>query len=307
MNHTSSNNYFARMIWTPSTVDFCEPNFLFSKYIAEPINTLSSLPLVLLGAFQIFQSRSLFLGKRFTAMGIALLFVGFGSFLFHSTLLFLGQLVDELAMVVAGVIFFLSFHFVDTQTIRYRNLVLFIGTLYCLFFLIIYLLFRRFYSFFVASFAFLVLTTFVSAWKTVGSVPNELGGKVLRGLFYVVLAISVCATLFWLPDTLYCEQTQRYHLHALWHLCGVIPPFLMWNINASTLHNERFRAKTGRAVNVVTGQVLSKQETAALVLVEDDNDPCNATDGPLCSPPRVPRLDWALGAIPFFVFKDRFE
>ena len=240
-------------------------------------------------------------------MGIALLFVGLGSFLFHLTLLFLGQVLDEFSMVVAGVIYFLSFHFLDTQSPQYRNLILSVGVSYCLIFLITYLLFREFYSFFVASFVFLVVATFYSAWRTVRSVPDELGGKVLRWFFNVVLVASACATVFWVPDSLFCVQTQKFHLHAFWHIVGTIPPFLMWTIIASNLYSERFRTKTGRAVNVVTGKVLTKQETSALVLVDDDSDPCNP-DGPMCSPlPRVPKLDWALGSIPYFAFKDRFE
>jgi len=298
---------------TPSTVDFCEPNFKHSKYVAEPFNTLSSIPLILLGAHQIYQAVSLKLGRRFIAMGISILFVGLGSFLFHLTLLFMGQLADEFAMVCAGICYFISFHFQDDQSIQYRIFILSFGILYCLFFLITYLLFKEWYLFFIASFVFLVATTFISAWRSVRIVPDALGGDLLCNLFYCILIASTMAALFWLPDSVWCEFTQPYQLHALWHMVGLIPPFLMFTIIASRLYADRFRAKTGQAVNIATGKILSLQETAALVLV-DDCDPCNIVDGHSASIGAVsteiliPRIDWSLhGHVPLFAFKGRFE
>ena len=298
---------------TTSTVDFCEPNFKHSKYVAEPFNTLSSIPLIGLGAYQIYQAISLSLGKRFIAMGISILFVGLGSFLFHLTLLFMGQLADEFAMVCAGVCYFISFHFQDDQSFQYRISILSLGILYCLFFLITYLLFKEWYLFFIASFVFLVATTFISAWRSVRVVPDVLGGNLLCNLFYYVLIASTMAAVFWLPDSVWCEYTQPYQLHALWHIVGLIPPFLMFTIIASRLYAERFRARTGKAVNIATGKILSLQETAALVLV-DECDPCNIVDGQSASNGEVsamtliPRIDWTFhGYVPFFAFKNRFE
>ena len=34
---------------SPSSVDFCEPNYASSYYVAEPLNTFSALPYLFLG------------------------------------------------------------------------------------------------------------------------------------------------------------------------------------------------------------------------------------------------------------------
>ncbi len=88
----------------PASVDWCEPNYVQTALIAEFWNTLSSMPLVLLGAFGAWQAlrRTPRLEPRFVVCFVALAIVGLGSMAFHATLLHSAQAADELPMIYGG-------------------------------------------------------------------------------------------------------------------------------------------------------------------------------------------------------------
>ncbi|KAI0334118.1 alkaline phytoceramidase [Cubamyces sp. BRFM 1775] len=100
-NVTAGAFLSSRAFWGPvtATLDWCEANYQFSRYIAEAANTFSNLFTVALAVYGSWQSVSENLPARYLAgwMGFAL--VGIGSFIFHATLLFEAQLMDELPMV----------------------------------------------------------------------------------------------------------------------------------------------------------------------------------------------------------------
>ncbi|KAI0654509.1 alkaline phytoceramidase [Cubamyces menziesii] len=100
-NVTAGAFLSSRAFWGPvtATLDWCEANYQFSRYIAEAANTFSNLFTVALAVYGSWQSVSEKLPPRYLAgwMGFAL--VGIGSFIFHATLLFEAQLMDELPMV----------------------------------------------------------------------------------------------------------------------------------------------------------------------------------------------------------------
>jgi len=95
--------------WGPvtSNVDWCEPNYVHTYYIAEFYNTISSLPMTFLGLFGIYVSvyNAHLYGKRFILAFFFLFLVGVGSTLFHMTLLYEYQLLDELPMILGTFIF----------------------------------------------------------------------------------------------------------------------------------------------------------------------------------------------------------
>ncbi|CAF1261747.1 unnamed protein product [Adineta steineri] len=95
-----------------STVDWCEPNYVVSEYIAEFWNTVSNIFFFLIPPIMIYLFRPY--SKR-VANGIAILWIlliviGIGSVYFHATLSLVGQLVDEISIlwvVTAGYALFL--------------------------------------------------------------------------------------------------------------------------------------------------------------------------------------------------------
>lgn len=76
-----------------STVDWCEPNYEITHYIAEFFNTLSSLAMVVTGLMGVlFHWKDL--EKRYIAGFWSVVIVGVGSTAFHGTLLFSLQVSD---------------------------------------------------------------------------------------------------------------------------------------------------------------------------------------------------------------------
>jgi dihydroceramidase len=97
--------YFPDGIWgaPTSSVDWCEQNYRFSPYVCELFNTLSSLAMVTVGAVGFLRHRKT-LETRFLLAFFAIAVVGLGSALFHATLRFELQMLDELPMLYLALI-----------------------------------------------------------------------------------------------------------------------------------------------------------------------------------------------------------
>ncbi|KAI8150128.1 ceramidase [Fennellomyces sp. T-0311] len=85
-----------------STIDWCEENYVVSRYIAEFFNTTTNLGFLLLGIFGIYNTIANKFSKSFVIAHLAVMFVGIGSWLFHMTLQYEMQLLDELPMIYAA-------------------------------------------------------------------------------------------------------------------------------------------------------------------------------------------------------------
>ncbi|CAD1812966.1 Ceramidase family protein [Candida parapsilosis] len=82
-----------------STIDWCEENYVVSTYIAEAINTTTNAFFMCLAVFAIYQAFHNHLEKRFMWTSAGFFLVGLGSWLFHMTLKYHFQLLDELPMI----------------------------------------------------------------------------------------------------------------------------------------------------------------------------------------------------------------
>lgn len=82
-----------------STIDWCEPNYKFSRFVAEPLNTISNLSFVLLGLMGAFHEMNEHSKRSYIFMYLMVSCIGLGSMAFHGTLSVLGQQLDELPMV----------------------------------------------------------------------------------------------------------------------------------------------------------------------------------------------------------------
>ncbi|KAK6455338.1 ceramidase [Scheffersomyces xylosifermentans] len=91
-----------------STIDWCEENYVVSTYIAEALNTITNSVFIALAAFAIFHAYNNKLEPRFLLTGFGFLLVGIGSWLFHMTLRYQFQLLDELPMIYATCVPFWS-------------------------------------------------------------------------------------------------------------------------------------------------------------------------------------------------------
>lgn len=87
--------------WGPitSTLLWCEEKYRWSRYVAEPINTVTNVFFIALSlyGFRVTLRERLPLRYAICHLGVAL--VGFGSAMFHGTLMYWTQLLDELPMI----------------------------------------------------------------------------------------------------------------------------------------------------------------------------------------------------------------
>ncbi|ORY06969.1 alkaline phytoceramidase, partial [Basidiobolus meristosporus CBS 931.73] len=87
-----------------SSVDWCETNYEYNFYVAEMFNTFSSLAMVIIGELGAwFHPRSEY---RYRLAFRLIAIVGWGSLLFHGTLKYETQMLDELPMCWAASMIF---------------------------------------------------------------------------------------------------------------------------------------------------------------------------------------------------------
>lgn len=91
-----------------STIDWCEENYVVSKYVAEAVNTTTNSVFIALAGFTIYHAYTNHMEPRFVFSALGFLLVGVGSWLFHMTLQYHYQLLDELPMIYATCIPFWS-------------------------------------------------------------------------------------------------------------------------------------------------------------------------------------------------------
>lgn len=85
-----------------STVDWCEPNYVHSPYVAEWFNTLSCVPMLVLGfaGWALHSTQELRIKLAFISIAI----IGAGSIAFHGTLKASSQALDELPMLWSALV-----------------------------------------------------------------------------------------------------------------------------------------------------------------------------------------------------------
>lgn len=88
-----------------STLVWCEEKYYFSKYMAEPVNTLTNVYMIWLCAFGARNALQQGFPFRFALCYMGGLLIGLGSFAFHATLKYEAQLLDELPMIYTMAIY----------------------------------------------------------------------------------------------------------------------------------------------------------------------------------------------------------
>lgn len=214
-----------------STVDWCEENYVHTRYVAELFNTLSSVPMLLVGL------RGLWLARQY---GLELLVymcwagigaVGIGSMLFHGTLQFYGQAADELPMIYASLAF--TYAAVEVSDVAPRRTWLpYLEVLYAIGFTIAYFSSPRFFLFFIVAYAAAVLLIIAQSYRVHIVYRDEKGRAASwqRALFVVAAVFYPGGfLLLWVPENALCpfypSLVGALHLHAIFHVVTTISPY----------------------------------------------------------------------------------
>jgi dihydroceramidase len=210
----------------PALVDWCEPNYAVSPYVAEWWNTLSSVVMVGVATEGWRRVADAPLRYRLGMAGLAA--VGTGSALFHGTLLRAAQAADELPMVGLGLAC------VWTLLLRGRpasegRALLGVLSAFALAFVVAY---------FTVPWAFLLFTGVYGAmvtWVAVRTMQLSWGAPspapLRRAAATMVLSFGGAFFVFWLPEhvLLGCDHPlQILQLHSFWHVLGAVGSVAWW-------------------------------------------------------------------------------
>jgi len=208
-----------------SALDWCEPNYTWSFYIAEFFNTITSLPAAFLAFYGIYLAYKYGYEKRFIMVNALVAMVGLGSAAFHGTLLYTGQIFDELPMVYSSIS--LLYVVLETESKDrpiYKYLVPLL-LIYSALFTAVYLYLPSFFIFFLVGFICIILTL-VYRCSVIFRKPETLKHQKI----FIVLSVSLYIggwLFFWIPEVAFCDTLQPYNFHAWWHVTSTLGAFVL--------------------------------------------------------------------------------
>jgi hypothetical protein len=194
----------------PSPIDWCEVNYQHSPYIAEYVNTVSNLIYVVGGAFCYERSSRPLL----KVMSVCMMLTGVASALFHATLLWQTQKLDEAfeTMMMIAALHTVYHTGKDISEWAIHSLFAVSG---------IY----RTDQLFCEVHLFIVTVALIRKLLHLKQAYAKLWWKVVFAIGFAALGFAC-----WLADRLACEYVQPYYLHAFWHVFTGIGLIFTWHI-----------------------------------------------------------------------------
>jgi dihydroceramidase len=208
-----------------SALDWCEPNYTWSYYIAEFFNTITSLPAAFLAFYGLYLTYKYGYDKRFILVNAMVAMVGLGSAAFHGTLLYTGQIFDELPMVYTSLsLLYIVLEMESKKKPVYKYLAPILLS-YSALFTAVYLYLPSFFIFFLVGYICGILTL-VYRCSVIFRKPETLYHQ------KVFIVLSICFYIggwlfFWVPEVAFCDTLQPYNFHAWWHVTSTLGAFVL--------------------------------------------------------------------------------
>ncbi len=216
---------------TAASVDWCEPNYVWTAYIAEFWNTLSSAPIAGAGFFGVClvvlanPPKEMRFGVAFAVLAV----IGLGSMAFHGTLLKLAQAADELPMVYGGLTFAYILRWRRSEPVPSSETAAKMRrwqaglTAYAVAFTVGYFTFEAYFLLFIFSYAGIVAMIVAYSGYLTFRVHDD---AKMRRLFWLSSGSYVAGVGgLWIPEhvLLPCDHPiQALQLHAWFHLTSAI-------------------------------------------------------------------------------------
>lgn len=243
LNTTANALLAAHAFWGPvtATLDWCEVNYQFSRYIAEAANSFSNLFTICLAAYGAAQSFTEKLPRRYLVGYAGFALVGLGSFIFHATLLFEAQLMDELPMVyVASYCCAILFDTTRGFELRKSN-ALQLGAIFTVFNVLFtwsYYISRNPVYHQVIFATLMFITTFRTAYLLRNGefskrLPQAQRSTITR-LFSSGAATFAFGFLIWNMDNVFCSKITRWKHTVGWPAAFLLEGHSWWHILTAT-------------------------------------------------------------------------
>jgi dihydroceramidase len=218
-----------------TTTTFCEPHYSWSPYFAEFVNAWSSLIYVVVGSYVMRKfanddddktttaQPSFFMGYLPMA-GLWLVAIGLGSFLFHGTMRYSMQLLDELPMV--GLMWSVIMHKATSKQHagihKYGTLIQIFISLQAVTWVTAYL-YLELYEVFLHGFTAMVFTDAILAYLLQSAAGPSSSSKLVVALKqkvnrHAVAYILVGKAVWELENHLCPSMPSIWPMHTIWHL-----------------------------------------------------------------------------------------
>ncbi|KAK0066444.1 alkaline ceramidase 3 [Biomphalaria pfeifferi] len=213
-----------------ATVDWCEENYVVSSYIAEFWNTLSNAVIILAPLFMLIVGYQQNIERRFMYSFLAVTVIGTGSWLFHMTLKYSMQLMDEVPMLWGSTSFIYSSLMVKSKPNEDNVLVQLSLFSMCLFVTLMYL-FINAPVFLQVAYGLLNTVVIFSMVKTCLTMECD------KRIFLGGVGCYLIGFFFWNVDNIYCHHLKYlkdsqaasgmlFECHAWWHIFSGIGAYL---------------------------------------------------------------------------------
>jgi hypothetical protein len=266
----------------PSSISWCEANYIISEYIAEFWNSLSGIALIMSGILYYYNNKKWIKNNneiKFEKITKLLCVIGCGTILFHGSLLYVFQLLDEIPMIllVREYIYILLMLKTTKKCISEntcKNIIRFTNNIYEYIFMIMYsyilnkklqiVLFHL--TFKILEISLLIILYNLSkslnkiVYNEITKNYNELykppplqylNNEDMIGALNIVQynikkyadlrkkikrSIRIGFTFYslsmflWVLENRFCNYTQKYQFHALWHVFSSIGVYYLNDI-----------------------------------------------------------------------------
>ena len=182
-----------------SSVDWCEENYVQSEYIAEFVNSLSSLSMCYIGMYGMLNYNNV---ANLFAM---LIMIGLSSFMFHSTLSEFGQMFDEISIIVTIIMALNHMNkyihtVINVHVMNIINVIMFLSLLCAP-------MYNRFIMFTWSIAIILFVRKFYSDLDMVSSTYIR-NAQILFGIGFIC----------WIIDYICMAEFYYLYLHGCWHV-----------------------------------------------------------------------------------------
>eukprot|EP01113_Clastostelium_recurvatum_P035669 TRINITY_DN49_c0_g1_i4.p1 TRINITY_DN49_c0_g1~~TRINITY_DN49_c0_g1_i4.p1 ORF type:complete len:293 (+),score=42.61 TRINITY_DN49_c0_g1_i4:3-881(+) len=206
-----------------SSLEWCEDNYAISPYVCEFWNTLSSLyisSLAMVGLYLVVQKQQTELCMAVSCIILGL--VGLGSALFHGTLLYTFQLLDELPMIYGTLLFL--YCCMDSKKFSKvaRKFTIPFMMMYGLATTLVMLTNKNNPMYHQVAYAALVFTlVFRSAYISYSLPASPQLRRAMVTLFWTAICTYLVGYASWVSERHFCKNGYAIpfiQLHAIWHI-----------------------------------------------------------------------------------------
>lgn len=216
--------------WGPvtSSINWCEEDYVVTKYIAEFCNTTTNLVFVVLATIAIYNAIRYHYERRILLSSFGYLLVGIGSWLFHMTLKYEYQLLDELPMIYTTLVMFWGIF--EYNTTAKQSIGLGVATVGLGVAITWYYLVNKNPTFHEVAFGLITFATLVRSWWLAFYVEDRKARKDLRYTGILGATTFLGGFALWGIDRAACTRlTHTKHwmglpwgfileLHGWWHV-----------------------------------------------------------------------------------------